>query len=73
MRYISIISKSFSLNKNKIKKKHKLEKYNWDSMTKINLISFINDKYGKNLDHTKLKKIVSFEDLDNLIEKTIKK
>ena len=73
MKYISIISKSFSLNKNKIKKNDKLEKYNWDSMTKINLISFISDKYDKNLDHAELKKIVSFEDLDSLIEKTIKK
>lgn len=73
MKHISIISKSFSLNKNKIKKNDKLENHNWDSMTKINLISLINDKYDKNLDFAKFKKIVSFGDLDNLIEKTIKK
>jgi len=42
-------------------------------MTKINLISLINEKFSKAIDHTKLEKIVYFKDIDNLIEKTIRK
>ena len=42
-------------------------------MTKINLISIVNEKFSKTLDHTKLSKIVHFKDINDLIEKTIKK
>tara|TARA_Y100000996_G_scaffold287988_1_gene227506 strand:- start:329 stop:550 length:222 start_codon:yes stop_codon:yes gene_type:complete len=73
MNHINIISKSFGLNKKKIKANEKVEKFNWDSMTKINLISSVDEKFSKTLDHTKLKKIVYFKDIDDLIEKTIKK
>ena len=73
MKHINIISKSFNLDKKKIKKNDKVEKFNWDSMTKINLISNVDEKFSKALDHTKLNKIINFKDLDELIEKTIKK
>ena len=42
-------------------------------MTVISLITILNDRYSKNIDLKKLKKIVYFKDIDHLIEKTIKK
>ena len=73
MKHISIISKSFDLDKKDIKGQNKVEKFNWDSMTKIKLISFVNEKFSKSIDHTKFKKLINFKDIDDLIEKTIKK
>lgn len=73
MKHINIISKSFSINKKKIKPLGKVENFLWDSMTKINLISNVNEKFSRVIDHTKLKKIVYFQDIDELINKTIKK
>jgi acyl carrier protein len=73
MKYSKIILKSFGLGNKKIGPMEKVENYLWDSMTKINLISNINDKFSKTIDHTKLEKIVYFKDIDALIEKTIKK
>ncbi len=73
MKHINIISKSFNINKKKIKENANVENFNWDSMTKINLISIVNEKFSKTLDHTKLSKIVHFKDINDLIEKTIKK
>jgi acyl carrier protein len=72
MKHINIISKSFNLDKKKIKKNDKVEKFNWDSMTKINLISNVDEKFSKILNHTKLEKIIFFKDIEVLIEKTIK-
>jgi len=72
MKHIIIISKSFNLDKKKIKKDDKVENFNWDSMTKINLISRVDEKFSKTLNHTKLEKIIYFKDIDELIEKTIK-
>jgi|TARA_B110000305_G_scaffold217444_1_gene256791 acyl carrier protein len=72
MKHINIISKSFNLDKKKIKKNDKVEKFNWDSMTKINLISNVDEKFSKILNHTKLEKIIFFKDIEDLIEKTIK-
>ena len=72
MKHINIIAKSFNLDKKKIKKNDKVEKFNWDSMTKINLISNVDEKFSKTLNHTKLEKIIFFKDIDDLIEKTIK-
>ena len=72
MKHIIIISKSFNLDKKKIKKNDKVENFNWDSMTKINLISRVDEKFSKILSHTKLEKIIYFKDIDDLIEKTIK-
>ena len=72
MKHIIIISKSFNLDKKKIKKNDKVQNFNWDSMTKINLISRVDEKFSKTLNHTKLEKIIYFKDIDDLIEKTIK-
>ena len=73
MKHSKIILKSFGLGNKKIDSMEKVKNYLWDSMTKINLISNINDKFSKTIDHTKLEKIVYFKDIDALIEKTIKK
>ena len=73
MKHINIISKSIGVEKKKIKDNDRVDKFIWDSMTKINLISLINEKFSKAIDHTKLEKIVYFKDIDNLIEKTIRK
>ena len=72
MKHINIIAKSFDLDKKKIKKNDKVEKFNWDSMTKINLISNVDEKFSKTLNHIKLEKIIFFKDIEDLIEKTIK-
>ena len=72
MKHINIIAKSFNLDKKKIKKNDKVEKFNWDSMTKINLISNVDEKFSKTLNHIQLEKIIIFKDIDDLIEKTIK-
>ena len=72
MKHINIIAKSFNLDKKKIKKNDKVEKFNWDSMIKINLISNVDEKFSKTLNHKKLEKIIFFKDIDDLIEKTIK-
>ena len=74
MKHINIISKSFGgLDKKKIKDNGKVDKFIWDSMTKINLISLVDEKFSKIIDHKKLEKIIYFKDIDSLIEKTIKK
>ena len=70
--YIDLIAKSFNESKKDIKKNLLLTKFNWDSMTKINLITFVSKKYNKNLDYKKFEKLKTFNDLNNLITKTIK-
>ena len=72
MKYIDLIAKSFNESKKDIKKNLLLTKFNWDSMTKINLITFVSKKYNKHLDYKKLEKLKTFNDLNNLITKTIK-
>ena len=72
MKHINIIAKSFNLDKKKIKNNNKVKNFNWDSMTKINLISNVDEKFSKILNHTKLEKIIFFKDIEDLIEKTIK-
>ena len=47
MIYRDLIAKSFNEAKNKIQKNIFLSKYNWDSMTKINLITNIDKKFDK--------------------------
>ena len=73
MKNFKIISEILEENKKKIKKEDKLNQYNWDSMAKINLITFINEKYKKNINIQKLQSLRSIDDLDKLIENTIKK
>ena len=77
IKYLNIIEKSFELKKkdlNKIIKKEnmELENYNWDSVTVINLITNVSDKYKKNIEPQKLK-IKTFKDLDNFLINLIKK
>ena len=72
MIYRDLIAKSFKKKKNKIQKNIFLSKYNWDSMTKINLTTNIYKKFKKNIDYKKFDKIKTFGDLDKLIQKTLK-
>jgi acyl carrier protein len=73
MKNLKIISEILEENKKKIKKEDKLDQYNWDSMAKINLITLINEKYKKNINIQKLQSLRNIDDLDKLIENTIKK
>lgn len=71
MKYIDLIAKSFNESKNDIKKNLTLNKFNWDSMTKINLITLIDKKYKKTIDYKQFEKLKTFSDLNTLIAKTI--
>jgi acyl carrier protein len=69
MKHIKIIQKIFNLDKKKINGNDKVDKYNWDSITKINLINAVDDKFSKILDHKKIEKIIYIKDIDELIKK----
>lgn len=73
MKHRKIIANCFNENEKNIKEKTRVDKFNWDSMTKINIISNIDKKYKKLIDHKEFSKVKYFRDLDNLISKTIKK
>jgi acyl carrier protein len=73
MKNIKIIIEILEENKKNIKKEDKLNQYNWDSMAKINLITIINEKYKKNINIQKMQSLRNIDDLDKLIENTIKK
>jgi len=73
MKNLKIITEILEENKKNIKKEDKLNQYNWDSMAKIDLITLINKKYKKNINIQKLQSLKNIEDLDKLIENTIKK
>ena len=75
---LELIKKSFELKKKDIEKiknneSTKLENFNWDSIVVINLISYVSDKYNKNIQPEKLKKIKKFKDLDIFLSKLISK
>jgi|TARA_B110000971_G_scaffold97924_1_gene100784 acyl carrier protein len=70
--YKDLIAKSFNEPKKSIKENLLLTKFNWDSMTKINLITFIDNRYKKTLDYRKFEKLKTFGDLNKLITKTLK-
>ena len=72
MKHKQLIAKSFNESIKNIKEGLQVEDYNWDSMTKINIITSIDEKYKKTIDNRKFKKIKTFKDLDNLITITIK-
>jgi acyl carrier protein len=72
MKHINLIAQSFNESKSDLKENLPLAKYNWDSMTKINLITLIDKKYNKSLDYKKFDKLKTFGDLNNLIIKTLK-
>lgn len=76
LKYFNIIKKSFGLKKNDINKIIKneninLENFNWDSVTYINLITIVFDKFKKNIEPSKLQKLKTFKDLDNFLKKLI--
>ena len=73
MKYLSLISKCFKQKFNNEDLNKSLNEFIWDSLTKITLMTELNKKYKKNVDFKKLEKIKTFKELDNLIEKTIKK
>ncbi len=73
MKHKKIIAISFNENEKNIKESIRVDKFNWDSMTKINLIANVDQKYKKLIDHKEFPNIKNFRDLDNLISKTIKK
>lgn len=73
MKNIKIISRILEENKQNIEKEKKLDLYNWDSMAKINLITFISEKYKKNINTKKLQYLKTVSDLDKFIEDIIKK
>lgn len=73
MKNIKIIAEILDENKKNIKKIDNLNQYNWDSMAKINLITIIDKKYKKNINTKKLQSLKTIDNLDQLIEKTIKK
>jgi acyl carrier protein len=72
MRHKKLIAYSFNETEKKINEKKLLSEYNWDSMTKISLITAINKKYKKNIDYRKFNNLKTFRDLDKLISKTLK-
>jgi len=72
MEHGKLIAKSFKEKINNIEKNKKLADFNWDSLTKITLITEIQKIFNKNLDYTKFDKIKTFEQLNKLIEKTVK-
>jgi acyl carrier protein len=72
MKHKNLIANSFNENEKKINEKKLLSEYNWDSMTKISLITAINKKFKKNIDYRKFNNLKTFEDLDKLISKTLK-
>jgi len=72
VKYKNLIAKSFKEKLNKIEKNKKLDDFSWDSLTKITLITEVYKMYNKNLDYTKFDKTKTFDQLDKLIEKTVK-
>lgn len=72
MKYQDLIAKSFNEPQKSIKENLLLSKFNWDSMTKINLITIIDNRYKKTLDYRKFEKLKTFGDLNKLIIKTLK-
>jgi acyl carrier protein len=78
IKHLDLIKKSFELKKKDVDKITKdenieLENYNWDSLTVINLITLVSDKYKKNIKPDKLKKLKTFKNLDNFLNKLISK
>tara|TARA_B110000444_G_C18624849_1_gene493937 strand:- start:90 stop:335 length:246 start_codon:yes stop_codon:yes gene_type:complete len=78
LKHSKLIKKIFLLNDNSLKKINKnkllsLEKFNWDSMTIINLITLLDEKYNIQIKPNILRDIKTFKNLDNFLSKKIKK
>ena len=72
MKFKNIISKSFNIPQKLIDENKNLHNFR-GSVTKINLITYIEDKYDKVIDFNKLNKAKTFKDLNNIILKTLEK
>ncbi len=73
MKHIKIITKILEEKEKKLEPHCNLNNFVWDSMAKINLITYINEKYNKNINIKKMKSIKTVKELDELINFTIKK
>jgi len=78
LKHSKLIKKIFLLSDNSLKKINNnkllyLEKFNWDSMTIINLITLLDEKYNIQIKPNILLNIKTFKDLDNFLSKKIKK
>jgi len=78
LKHPKLIKKIFLLSDNSLKKINNnkllyLEKFNWDSMTIINLITLLDEKYNIQIKPNILLNIKTFKDLDNFLSKKIKK
>ncbi len=75
MKNKEIIFKIFNIKKKdkSINGEKLLGDFEWDSTTMIALISLIEEKYNKILDASKLRFVITLDDLDKLITKTLKK
>lgn len=78
LKHSKLIKKIFLLNDNSLKKINKnkllsLEKFNWDSMTIINLITLLDEKYNIQIKPNILHDIKTFKNLDDFLSKKIKK
>tara|TARA_B100001250_G_C19453072_1_gene636871 strand:- start:287 stop:532 length:246 start_codon:yes stop_codon:yes gene_type:complete len=78
LKHSKLIKKIFLLNDNSLKKINKnkllsLEKFNWDSMTIINLITLLDEKYNIQIKPNILRDIKTFKNLDDFLSKKIKK
>jgi len=63
------------LNERNLKKltyKKNLDQFVWDSMSMINLITLIKDKYKKNINIKKLRSLKTLEELDNFLNSYVK-
>jgi acyl carrier protein len=76
MKNREFIKSVFNISDKKIKlvnKKTLLTKYNWDSMTILELITKLEEDYNIVLKPKALTKISTFYDLDNFISKLVRK
>ena len=78
LKHSKLIKKIFPLNDNSLKKINKnkllsLEKFNWDSLTIINLITLLDEKYNIQIKPNILRDIKTFKNLDDFLSKKIKK
>lgn len=78
LKHSKLIKKIFLLNDNSLKMINKnkllsLEKFNWDSMTIINLITLLDEKYNIQIKPNILRDIKTFKNLDNFLSKKIEK
>ena len=55
-----------------LKKKKKLDDFNWDSMAMLELISILDEKFNKKISPNEIRKLKTLIDLDKFITKKTK-